>query len=607
MARHRRVPDRVDRCAGTRWQSVMRFCAALLALLLATTSAAVDFDDSQGLAETLHAIEALKDSDPASGQQQARELLARAEAYGDDLIIARVQRVLALNLNVLGRNDEALALLDGVVESFARAGDTDNEALALRNRGVVLFDSDRLDQAIDSYLAALERFEAIGDEVEQAKTLSNIGNVFFELGDLAQAAHYHRRALGVFEEVGLTIGIAGAAINLGAALRSQHDHPDYPRLIEEAEVSYNRALGAFVELGNQRGEMMALGNLAGLAELREDHERAHELISQAFRTAEASGDHRSILTMGHRLIRTLHASERSEEAVELAERLIGLARETGAEHYLPSLLAVGAEVLADIGQHQRALEMVRESVELEQRQLRAETEVRLNEVLARYESERLQRENLQLRQAEELARIQADRQRLTVYAAIAVAVLLLIALGALISRMRLRERARAELNWAATHDPLTAALNRRGLREALDPQADNTLGLLLIDIDHFKQINDRHGHDAGDSVLIAVVDRLRSRLDPADLLVRWGGEEFLIVRPDSEGLDGFARQLVSHMAQAPVDVDGVALSVTLSAGAAVKRATEAFSSAVRRADQALMAAKRDGRNRFRAAAGLEAG
>ena len=133
-------------------------------------------------------------------------------------------------------------------------------------------------------------------------------------------------------------------------------------------------------------------------------------------------------------------------------------------------------------------------------------------------------------------------------------------------------------------------------------QRGKQLSILLIDIDHFKTVNDNHGHGAGDVVLREFADRIRRNTRGIDLACRLGGEEFVVVMPDCD-LDKAVQvgeRLRQCIAAAPFEVGGKAgtLLVTASVGvAALERSGDTPELILKRADQALYCAKRDGRNR----------
>lgn len=159
----------------------------------------------------------------------------------------------------------------------------------------------------------------------------------------------------------------------------------------------------------------------------------------------------------------------------------------------------------------------------------------------------------------------------------------------------------------ATKDPLTGVWNRRSINQTLKDQLDRaslsegSTGVLLIDLDHFKKVNDTHGHLAGDFVLQETSRRLKNALRPYDSIGRYGGEEFLIVVPDAaEGeLCQLAERLRKAIESEPIRVGENEIRITLSIGATIALSGETLpSQVIAIADAALYDAKRFGRNRF---------
>ncbi|WP_404365890.1 GGDEF domain-containing protein [Marinobacter sp.] len=164
-------------------------------------------------------------------------------------------------------------------------------------------------------------------------------------------------------------------------------------------------------------------------------------------------------------------------------------------------------------------------------------------------------------------------------------------------------RQQTELTRIATTDPLTGCLNRSQLADILNSQIqmreryERVSSLVLMDLDHFKGINDRWGHVAGDEVLQEVVIRIKRRLRDSDQLFRIGGEEFMIVLPETRQKDAetLTQQLLTSFSAGPFREN---IPITASAGVTEVVKGETWSTWLNRADQALYAAKSQGRNRL---------
>ena len=172
--------------------------------------------------------------------------------------------------------------------------------------------------------------------------------------------------------------------------------------------------------------------------------------------------------------------------------------------------------------------------------------------------------------------------------------------------------AREELRFKATHDALTGIPNRATVLEAINHERSrqvrdaNSFGIVLIDIDHFKRVNDSYGHLVGDAVLKSIAQQIVGCVRPYDTVGRYGGEEFLVVVPlsDASGTMSLAERVRRRIESTPVASDSGPIHVTISCGVAVCSGETSIEvqSLLYLADEALYRAKAGGRNRCELAA-----
>jgi diguanylate cyclase (GGDEF)-like protein len=184
----------------------------------------------------------------------------------------------------------------------------------------------------------------------------------------------------------------------------------------------------------------------------------------------------------------------------------------------------------------------------------------------------------------------------------------------LLSKLRELAVAHHELMNVASTDSLTALLNRRAFTamvegylrhvaedhgEDKDPRRDPAGALLVIDVDHFKRVNDRFGHDSGDEALRVIAKTIKGVVRDIDLVGRLGGEEFSVFLPGlrAEGVNYVAERIRQQIGQAPFSPQGERYRLSASIGGAVFDGAASFSEIYRLADQQLYAAKRSGRDR----------
>jgi len=368
--------------------------------------------------------------------------------------------------------------------------------------------------------------------------------------------------------------------------------------------------------------------------------RPEEALAQFERAAElnrGASDTGSLAISLKNIGETLILLNRRQEANEVLRQSMSAYREADIKPKRLELYPVMVENLEQLQQYPEALAMMREYRALTEELASADAQTRVAELQTAFDLERKERE-LAESERERMAgeadlailRAEQSRQQLVRGLLIAGVVGLVLFLILLLRSLRVRTRANrlladknaeidlqrkalaetnTRLHQQSIEDELTGLGNRRSLRHLLESEApvalhDKPVLLVLIDLDRFKGINDRFGHPVGDEVLARFAQLLRAVAEPDDVLVRWGGEEFLWLVADASVIDasGRCQALADHVRATEIDVAGHRLSITCSMGvAAVELGGDdqqsAFDLAFKIADAALYevkAAARDG-------------
>ncbi len=366
-------------------------------------------------------------------------------------------------------------------------------------------------------------------------------------------------------------------------------------------------------------ELINLVNLAEYHVGRKSYKLAGELALQAVALAETQKKETAKGVALMSLGQSQMALGEADKGIATMQQSIALLTQTGATGYLIDATEAQAFVYESGGRHKEALATLRKFIELKQAATMREREKAIAEAQEKFSAERkdLEIERLSLengrREAEVAAR--AWQQRLWATAALALGlagVLLIQIVSRTRARNRLLEDSNAELSDQSVHDPLTGAFNRRHCVALMEQQAalqasrrdrsyQACVGLMLLDVDHFKQINDSFGHAAGDVVLVEIARRLQALVRQHDVVVRWGGEEFVLVLPGTaaDGMLVLAERALKVIAEAPVMVEGRAVPVSVSLGCVCYPLLPGlpWQDSLKVADLAMYQAKQQGRNR----------
>jgi diguanylate cyclase (GGDEF)-like protein len=458
----------------------------------------------------------------------------KAEEYGD----ARGRARAINNLGVIAqRRGEAITAVEHFTEALKAYREIGSEleiSTSLNNLGFVYSTAlADYETGLTYHVEALALREKLGDRASMALSLNNIGIIYHRIGELDRARDYFERSLAIRRELGGDNAVAGTLSNIGDVYYERKDDP-------KALAHHSEALELRRRIGDQAGIAASLRAIA-LINTRQGHLReARRQLDESLKMAQAAGE-RTIGAQAHLAIAAFERVHGSPAAAVIhARRALTISEQAGALE----LTRQGWEELAAAqelaGDYPGALASLRRFQEVNARIFDADRTRRVELLERRYQSERKESEIAQLRAQQATAELTLDRQQNQRNAALVVAAVFGI-VGYTMYRRRV-ESGRLAQRLSVT-DALTGLKNRRYVLQTIKadlaaserrlagrtPGEDGDLVFYLIDIDHFKAINDKLGHEAGDKVLVQLGAALAKACRAADTVARWGGEEFLVI------------------------------------------------------------------------------
>jgi diguanylate cyclase (GGDEF)-like protein len=551
--------------------------------------------------------------------EAARSTIRALEDLGPDNPSSCAQVAsLLLRAQVASQTDDGDAVQDLALEAQRRLQPAGDYALVQWASSILDFEAagrgeydvaERLtDQQVD-------RARLVRDDRRIALALSGLSAMFYNLGQadkaMAKAEEAWRHALianSPYAQAEAKLAEAAAVELMGDAAR------DFKALSAALAIA-REAKSAEIENG-------VLINIADYHLRHGEYEQALGISRRLLAAAEAKHAPVEVAPNAANVGFALLMTGRGAEGRRYVERALAIHERRNAKADLARLLAEYGGYLASSGDPASAIEMYHRERALLGDIARAREAKVQRGMKTFYESERQANEVELLNRKSDLQASEISRKVLEqrLFGAVAIASLLaLVVVLQLYRRMRATADDLAVRNrsLAATRDidPLTGLFNRRHFHEFMrsvverERRSESPAGapqnaLLLLDLDHFKRVNDRHGHAAGDAVLVEVARRMKESVRDEDHVVRWGGEEFLVyaaLRP-SDRVHDLAARLLESIGRRPFVVDGIEMSLTASIGYLAQPlppdAVElSWREAFHLADMALYLAKAQGRNR----------
>lgn len=564
---------------------------------------------SAELQPPIEELAAMRATDPSALLPILDRLLAEVGPDADELYAAHLHRLRCQTLRDRGEYDRAR---EDAVEFETIARRLDDPLLISRSlmlHGTIDAEQNNIADALDRFHEARRLLETADEPGELSRVNTAIGVAHNFALDFVRARRYYEEALRLARLAGDASLETSALGNLALAVSE----------IEGPEVGLPMHREALA-LAEKRGDLHGLALQNGLI-----CERLMQLdqLAEARATCLEALDQATKLQLSRPLAglrMTLGDISRAEGNLSEAVAYYETAMEDAAG-VVPGVVSALheklAEIKAELGDTESALHHLQALMALREESHERERQSIVEELEVRYKVEQRER---QLEVMTLDARLQEAQLRQRTLLLLATAVgLALACLGALIawrgyrvksrlereldSRNQELEQAVEQIGRLARTDSLTGLWNRRAFDElvtdelARSKRSGRPLTIALADIDQFKALNDRLGHQAGDEVLRALSDRLRAAVRRTDSVCRWGGEEFLFLLPDNDtsaALQAMER-VRQDLAERPLQVEGESISMTMTFG--ITPVDDDIDAAIRRADAAMYEGKRDGRDR----------
>lgn len=543
--------------------------------------------------------------------------LAESEHDLDGVAIARIMECYALIDD--GKPDDALKNLLQI-----RTALHSNASAEVRTRlesalGSVYYITGNFEASLQHYLEALRLTDELTTRKVESRLykLDAIAKLYTNMKDPEKALATIDEAFSLSPLAHSPKTQASLSISQGIALSAMQRN-------QEAVEAYKRALKLSGEAGLPTMAVTSLINISDHYLIMNQYRQAENYARQGLQKAEALKDKQSIAIARVNLGFALAGQGKIAQGVELINEVVQYFLDSDQKTDAESVLGEQAAMYERAGLYKEALQTVRHQQKLSHELFRSDRAKAVAVLQEQFHAEQRQKQIELLAKENDLKDADIRNHRLqqivTILGAI-VTVLVGLFLFLLYRRVKrinqqLRE-ANTQLEFHAVRDPLTGLYNRRSFLDMMkmrlaqaeaerrDVQENSPDCLILLDIDHFKQINDGLGHAAGDAVLMEVAHRLRKAVRDTDMVLRWGGEEFLVFSPKSHPSQtaGLVERLLQTVGGEPILAGEKEIQVTMTAGfvslpfSDVPESVFGWEKVLQIADMALYLGKANGRNR----------
>ncbi len=506
----------------------------------------------------------------------------------------------------LNQYSNALEFLKQASNIYTNKDDKPNMARCYNNIGNIYNKLSIFNKAMKYHLLSLELEEELNEKEGIISSLNNIGNVLRNIDEFDQALGYYQKALNLSYEIQDNKSIAITLNNIGNIYLSQENY-------ENALNFYNRSLILKKELKDDFGIATSYNNIGisyqGLGSTTKALENYSISLDMMKKLNNGDGIASSYFHIGI----TYYEKNNVNKASYNLEKALAYAQNYDNRQIMISCYKILAEIYSKQRNYLKAYLAMKLYAQIKDDLVSVQTQKAVTELQIRYETEKKEKEIELLKTNASITDYQSKENEM--FMIILVIILIAVAVLGFFFYFQFRQKAHSnktieeqntklteaynKMEVLAKTDILTGLSNRRDMYQKIKHETDRfernekPFAILMGDIDNFKKINDTYGHDAGDHVLTSIASVMISTVRKQDIVGRWGGEEFLLLLPETN-LDGgkkIAEKLRVKIKNESMHYKNHVLNVTITIGVSVYNRIHDVNESIKKADKAMYLGK----------------
>lgn len=506
----------------------------------------------------------------------------------------------------LNQYSNALEFLKQALNIYTDKDDKTNMARCYNNIGNIYNELCIYNKAMEYHLLSLELEEELNEEKGIISSLNNIGNVLRNIDQFDQALGYYQKALSISYEIQDNKSIAITLNNIGNIYLSQENY-------ENALNFHNRSLILKKKLKDDFGIATSHNNIGISYQGMGSTAKALENYKISLDKMKKIRDGNGIASAYFHIGIIYYEKDDVKKSSYNLEKALSYAQNFDNKQIMISCYKILAEIYHKQRNYLKAYTAIKLYAQIKDDLVSVQTQKAVTELQIRYETEKKEKEIVLLKTNASIIDYQSKESEM--FMIILVIVLIAVAVLGFFFYFQFRQKAHSnktieeqntklteaynKMEELAKTDMLTGLSNRRDMYQKIKHETDRfernekPFAILMGDIDNFKKVNDTYGHDAGDHVLTSISSVMTLTVRKQDIVGRWGGEEFLLLLPetDLEGGKKIAEKLRSRIKNESIQYKNHVLNVTITIGVSVYNRIHDVNESIKKADKAMYLGK----------------